>query len=310
MYLHLLRVSALVIVAAFISTSCNNEPIELRLNLEEGKTYTYTMTTSQQTEQSLMGDTMKMEQTMVFGYSMEVINVDESLNQTIHVMYDRIKMEQSSDNLSVVFDSHNPEAADTGMAAMLAKPFRALLGNGFTMVMAPDGSVSSVTGIESMVNAITARMGEGADLEEEILEDLRMQISEQFNEETLKANMEQGFRFYPDKPIKKGESWNVVQPMKTGLPMIIDTKYTLSKISGNKAIVKVNATIKADTEDPHIMGQLKLDGTQTGKLEIDIPTGLTSLGKMKQNINLVMSGMGMDMPAKIVSEITIEGKAR
>jgi hypothetical protein len=304
------KVFGIAITAGLMLTSCNLKPVDLKLNLEQGKTYTYTMTTTQHTEQVLMGETMKMDQTMIFGYSMDVKEVDADKNQTIHVKYDRIKMEQNSDNLSVVFDSQQPETADTGMAVMLAKPFRALLGNGFTMIIQPDGTVKSVTGIESMVNAIVARMSEGADLEAEVMEDIRMQISEQFNEEMLKANMEQGFRFYPDKPIKKGESWNVVQTMKSGLPMIIDTKYTLSKISGNTAYVNVDAKISADTTEQHFMGQITMDGKQTGKLEINIPTGLTTKGNLKQDINMKMTAMGMEMPAKLTSEIVIEGKAK
>jgi hypothetical protein len=267
------------------------------------------MSTEQKTEQEMMGQKMNMDQSMIFGYSMEVKEVDKDHNQTILVHYDRIKMEQKSENLNVLFDSELPETADTGMAAMLAKPFRALLGNGYTMVMQPDGSVTSITGIESMIEAIISKMTEGTDMPEENVAQMRQQMGMQFNEEMLKNNMEQGFRFYPSKPIKKGDTWNIKYTMKGGLPMIINTTYKLTKVSGSKAFVDVDATITVDSTQ-QMMGKVTMDGKQTGKIQIDIPSGLTTRADLKQDINMKMSAMGMEMPAKMSSTIVIEGKKK
>jgi len=304
-----IKVLCITLLAGLVAIGCMKKPLDLKLNLEKGKTYSYVMSTIQKTEQEMMGQKNNMDQSMVFGYSMEVKEVDKDHNHTILVKYDRIKMEQKSENLNVLFDSQLPETADTGMAAMLAKPFRALLGNGYTMVMKPDGTVNSITGIEGMIDAIISRMTAGTQMPEENIAQMREQMSMQFNEEMLKNNMEQGFRFYPSKPIKKGDTWNITYTMKGGLPMIINTTYKLTKVSGKTAYVDVDATINIDSTQ-QMMGKVTMDGKQTGKLEINIPSGLTTHAELKQDINMKMSAMGMEMPAKMSSTIVIEGKKK
>jgi len=185
---------------------------------------------------------------------------------------------------------------------MISKIFGGLIGQSFSMVVNKNGEVVEVKGMTEIFDNMIERVGL------DTMQGGKQAIAgfkEQFSDEQVKKNFSESFNMLPNKNIKIGDTWNISTDKSVmGMGIKTENTYTLKEIKGNQAIVDIVSTFLTDKTEEGMLA-MEMDGTQTGTLKIDINTGLTIEGDIKQMINgTQVGGQGMSMKINGIIKIT------
>lgn len=285
--------------------SGNGDAIELKFNLQKGNTYTYGMKTHFDIDMEMMGKEMKTSADMDFGFNMKVDDVDAAGNRLMSTTYDAIRFKMNAMGMDMGYDSKN--VGDTSkeniMQGMFRKIFGGMLGKTFKMTMSPKGEITKVEGMKELTESMLNNM----DLPEAEKEQARKQMEQSFSEDQIKQSFGQGFGFYPDKPVKVGDSWNkTLERDMSNMKMNIETKYTVKEIKDAVVILETKGVIKANGSDSVTVAKMDMSGDMKGIMEIDRSSGMAQKGNMDMDIKITIPGMSKPMAMK--ANITIEGK--
>ena len=283
-----------------------SDAVELKFNLEKGKTYVYAMKTHFDMNMEMMGKKMETGGDVDFGFKMKVEDVDAQGNRMLSNTYDAIRFRMNAMGVDMGYDSKNTgdTTKESMMSGMFRKIFSGMVGKTFKMTMSPSGEVSKIEGLTEMVQS----MSEHLDLPENMREKMSGQFKESFNEEQIKQSFQQGFGFYPGKPVKPGDSWT--KNMKTNMnkmAMDVDTKYTVKEIKDNTAFLELSAVLKAAGRDSaSVTSSMDIKGDSKGTMEIDLATGLNKHGRM--DMTMKISSPALQQPMDMKMTVNMEGK--
>ena len=300
--------ASLIIFSAF---SLNyGKKVDLKLNLKKGDKFYLLTIAEQDITQTMMGQEIKIGQTIEMGYDYDVVEVLSNGNYKIKSTYTKIVYKQDSQYGSVDYDSDNADSEASGQA----KAFAALKGLSFYFTCDEKGNVTDVEGTEDMLNAVIASYGD--ELPEEKKEEVRKSLKGQFGDKAMKSTLANVMNIYPEKAIKVGKSWSREINLNVGMPMTLANTWTLNSVKKGKALISVETTIKTnpEAEPMEVQGmsmKYDLSGTQTGEMTVDIKTGLTEKSVVDQEFGgkMIMSGgmlpEEMEVPITIISKITL-----
>ncbi|OJV52529.1 MAG: hypothetical protein BGO31_07725 [Bacteroidetes bacterium 43-16] len=247
----------------------------LKFNLKPGTAYSYDMDVLQKIEAAGTTSTNNL-------YSKYTFNVKEATegNAKMEVVYDLMRMEVKSAGNTMKMSSEDQTPESQAFRDMVNKPF--------SMIVSPEGKVVSIEGWESIDKTGTMKS------------------------EDLKQTMETSLNIFPDKPVKVGDTWK--KDMNTTMQMFkmnISSTYTLTEVKDNVATISLNSDISMLQGDAPSNGMdMNMKGTQKGKMEVDINTGMTLSGTITQDIKGEMKAQGQTMPMSITSDIKITGKQK
>ncbi len=286
------------------------EKVKLRVNLEEGETYSLTMSTTQNISQVIMGMDNEINQTIGFTIDMNVIDRTMNGNFDINMTYARVR--HSTDGMmgSFDYDSEDPNSEPTPQSMGYA----ALVDQSIGVIMDERGKINEVKKVEELVTNMIEffEVPEGPEKEE-----MKTMLEAEFNSEKMTQQFGNFTTVYPEKEMGVGESWTQDQSVDTGFPMTLTTTYTVTDISDSTVELDVKSTVAtSETAEPiENMGMemtYDLSGEQFGTVTIDRKTGLTIRSEIKQdfsglvdilpNVNLPE---GMSFPMTITSEVFI-----
>ena len=272
--------------------------MKLSFNPAMGTKYEYNMQTVQNIKQNVMGQDIPMETEMSSTYLMEIKN---KTPQEIHVQFTYLDFTflVSSSMMNLKYDSKNPTENTSEMDKILEKMFSTLISKPFTIVFTPDGSVKSLTGMETIVkNMLNAVSADG-----QVATQMGAQLSQQFNDESMKSMFGQLFNFYPDNAVKIGDSWDVKNSiLMNNMNLDTNTKNTLKGINTNNATIEVAGDIDMNMEGG------KLSGKQTGTMILDTTTGMPATSDMSQNMKGSINAQGMDIQMEMISKTKTSAK--
>ena len=283
----LFLVSGLTIVPA--------QQVKLSFNPEKGKKYEYQTETVQNVKQNVMGQEIPVEMEMNTKYLMEIKDKTPQ-ETTVQLTYEEMVYIISSPMMKMGYDSKNPVENPSDIDQMFSKMFDQMIGQSIVVVIAPDGSVKSVTGMdaigESMVSAIAA--------DGQMIAQLGAQMKQQYNDDAMKNMFEQMFKIYPENAVKAGNSWNINTSMMVN-NMITDlkTKYTLKSVSKNMATIAVNGEIEMN---PGAGMEGIITGTQTGTMTVDTKKGLPVASNVSQNMTGAIKVQGMEVQMELITK--------
>ena len=288
--------AAFVIGGLFAATASSaQKPVDLKFNLKKGENYSYATTMDIETKGNMGGKDMDVKNTV--GISYLFTNTGDSagwkkLNSTIT----RIGMNTNVAGMSINYDSDQPADSSDMVGAMLGKILGAMKNGQFIFTINEKGEVGSVTGFEEMMQKVMdAASGAGP----------MGNVGNAFNEENFKQNIQQSFNAYPGKPVKPGDSWtSTVNTNAGGAQMTSDITYTLESVEGNTATVKVDSKISSPQTD----SEATLNGTSTGSIKYDIPSGVAVDGDLDTNLDMNISRGGQSMPMSTDIRTKITGK--
>jgi len=297
-------VGLLVIVALLVSCGGGSKKLDLKLRLEPGKSYGAKMIADQTITQTLMGQTQTITQSIGMGYTYQVQSVDPDGSMWVKITYDWVSYKQDSPMGKVSYDSANPPAT----VPQAAIGYAALVGRGFSAKITPTGEMTDVRGADQMVAEILGAMNLPAGSARDQVEAL---LRTQLSDEALKDSFEKAALFYPDKPIAVGDSWSGQIALASGMPMILDTTWTLKARKNGVATVETRSDVRPNpgAKPLELAGMsisYELSGVQSGSMDLDEKTGWLLGGTLKQDVSGKVSAMGTSWPITIVSNIRFE----
>jgi len=282
----LFLLSGLIVVPA--------QQVKLSFNPEKGKKYVYQTEVVQNAKQNVMGQEIPVEMEINTTYLMEI--KDKTPQEImVQLTYEEMTYIISSPMMKMGYDSKNPVENPSDFDQMLSKMFDQMIGQPIVMVIAPDGSVKLLTGMdaigENMVSAIT---DDGP-----MIAQLGAQMKQQYNDAAMKNMFEQSFKTYPDNPVRVGNSWNMESTMMVNNMMAgFKTKYTLKSVSKNMATIAVDGEIEMN---PGEGMEGKISGTQIGTMIVDTKTGLSLTSEVSQNMKGELKVQGMDIQMEMIT---------
>jgi hypothetical protein len=302
---------ACCVLANVITVSCagQGEKLDLKLRLQEGKTYTLRMVNDQKIINTVQGREMEMNQKMSTDFAFDVQKVDETGDATIEVNFQAVSAEMESPMGKISYDSANP----TEVTHPMIKALAAMAGQSYTLVISERGEVKRVDGMKEMMSRII----ESLDLPDgQAKEMMKKQFESMFGDQATVEMTAQWFSMIPDQPVGLGDSWSKTVFETTRMPVIIESKWTLKERKGGIAVLAVESGIKSNPDaEPMEMGQMKitmdLSGEQSGTYELNESTGWIVSSRVTQKIsgNQIIEGSprgSMTIPMSMEMTVTLE----
>lgn len=270
----------------FLASCGGGEAVELKLNVAKGDSYACVVNMDQTVTTSAMGMNMKIDQDMEINQTLSVEEVAANGNVTFKNVMERFYMKQSMPMMGkpIVFDTDKPEEAGA-MGAMMGQYFSKMKGLTYVMEMDAHGKMLS-----SNLDEVYAQLG---------LDSLQQQGGSNNSN-----NVDQYMSQLPEKAIQVGDSY-VIESDKMGLGGYSSKNtYTVKEITSD--LVKLDVKTEFVKGEKPASGEVYMDlkGEQTGLVEIDRKTGMTLKSEIKQNLEMVVSSAGMEMPMKTSGTIT------
>lgn len=283
----------------------SNETVDLKFNLDKGKTYLYKMNNHFDIDMEMMGKKMSTGGDMDFGFKMKIDDVDNQGNKMISTTYDAIRFKVSTMGANIGYDSKN--AGDTTnenpASTMFRKMFGGMVGKTFKITMTPKGGITKIEGIKEIMQSVM----ENVNVPAEAKAQMEAQMQQSFSDDQVKQNFGFGFDFYPEKPVKIGDSWSKnLDRSINNMKMNMDMKYTLKDIKEKTVLIDVAGKIKTSGNESDKATGVNMNGDTKGSMEIDKATGTVNHCEMEMTIKGTVPGLSQPMDMK--SKITIEAK--
>lgn len=306
-------IPACFVLANLVMVSCAGpgEKVDLKLRLQEGKTYKLRMVNEQNTKLTAQGREMQMSQKMAMEFAFDAQKVDEAGDATIKVTFQRISTEIEGPMGKISYDSANPTEAGHPMV----KAFALMAGRSYTMVISDKGEVKKVDGIKEIMTS----MLDSLDIpDERMKETMKKQFENMFGEKATVEMTGQWFGMFPEQPVGVSDSWSKTVFESSRMPLIVENKWTLKERKGGNAVLAAESVIKSNPDaEPTEMGQMKvtvdMSGEQSGTYEIDESTGWIVSSRITQTISGEQRIEGgpaqegsMTIPISMESVITLE----
>ena len=297
------RLALLPLLLVLLAPARAQEPVDLRLRLDVGDSFTQRTTVQQDIEQTVMGTAQTIKQNIGITTRFDVEAATEDV-YGIRATYTGVRFEMNGPMGAVRYDSDSPPAEPNPMSAGYA----ALAGQSFTFTADPAGHVLAVEGIEAMLSVMVDAV---VATDEAQREAMKKSLEAQFGSEAVRGQLESTFALYPDAPVAVGDTWTREVALRAGMPMDLTNTYRLERVEGGEAVIAVTGTITTGDGPPMDMGGAKiafdLDGTQSGHVRLDRASGMVRGAEFEQAISgeAVVNG-SMTLPMEITSAIETE----
>jgi|GEM_PF-3950850 len=280
----------LAAILAMLAGACG-EPgpsVELRLHLRAGDVYrVWTVT-----EQTMAGaDSMRQSIGLATTYRVE--SLGDGGIATVRVSYDSASFAGSGPGGPV-----NITSADTlADIPPAAAGYLALVGHGFTMMLAPNGQVARIDGGDELRRSIAERLTGSNKFMAGVVDGYLRSI---FSDSALRASMEQSFALYPTRQSAVGDTWAREFRLAAPYPMVLESKYELTSRSGGIATVEMETAMesyeqKPDGSAPSLRFDYDLTGKQRGTIMIRESDGwVIESNAMQEFSGTIRQGSGMD----------------
>lgn len=282
--------------------------VNLKFDLKEGKTYKQTVTVSNNTKQTAMGQEMEFSSaTESVTYFKKAAAGNEE--NTYDLWYGDMTMEFTG-----MGSTNRISSTDTadGFGKFLGK----LTEEKFSAVITADGNIKEVIGLEELVNKIASESEGDSSQTAQVMQ----QMSQSVGDVGLERNLEYSLSIFPKGKVKRGDSWTRKHYTSTGMPIIVENTYTLKEINGDRAVLELEGTFSTDEENAE--GELQgmeatffFDGTRKGTLTVETETGWVISGKFEDDIAgsvtvepNAMVPEGTTVPMELITETVIIGE--
>ncbi|GEM_PF-1079075 len=282
-------------LAALISALSLPTPgskILLRLEPENGKKVSWFIDTEMNMKMTPPGMPQEMNLAMRNGIGLSLVvvsvaNETVTLSNTIDSM-SMIMTGMPGMDMNYRSTASNPN--DPNQAAM-EETLRPLLESKIVAIFSQLGKVQQLQGITELNEALGAGGGTAG-------------MSSNPYE-----NLQAFFPVYAAKKVSPGSTWvEEVELTNNGMPMNVAYTYTLLEVKDNIAKLGISALIDMPSSTFEQQGMsmtIAMKGTQTGEILVSTRDGFTQSATIRQEFQMDMVTMGMEMPAAISGTVRL-----
>jgi len=254
--------------------------VDIHWKLQKDQKVYQEMATKTSQAMKVMGMDVNQTQEQTFYFSWEVKDEDKDKNTTLLQRIEGVNLKIDIAGNPITYNSANPSSANNSLAEF----FKQLVGTEFKLTLDKDMKVVKVEGRDDFLK----KLGQANQTMEPLLKKV-------LNEEALKQMADPSFGMLPGKPVGKGETWTRDSRLSLGPIGSYKNsyKYTLDKVEGDKATIKVecNLTYEPPTEAgdglPFKIKSAKLTSKESGgSIVFDIAKGRLD----KQELKIKLEG--------------------
>ena len=270
-YKKIIATIVIVLLPGLLMNILAQKSVTLKYDVNAGDKYEYKLEIDQDIVFDAGGQTMALDQLMNFRMTS---NIDEKTGNEyiISTTVNAIKMTQSIFGMQITYDSEDPNSMQNPMAAKIGEEMNNIIGSDYTMTMDERGHVTNVDASDVSNDELINNISSGSN-----------------------------FAIYKEGSVSVGETWDGdVTPLDNS-DMKVAMKYTLLKVSSKEALLGLNGTITANSIDDQ---EMKMNGTMTGEMTVDVNTGWLIESVLNQEIELDIEQNGQKFPATISGTVT------
>ncbi len=318
-----MRVAAVewMIVAVLFTASIAafQTEVTLRYRWTKGETLRYRMT--QQSSSAVSGlpggiGDMTVDQTMTQVFRVVVEDVAADGTTTVQHTLESIGMEMNTPMGKTTYDSASADTAENPSTASFRRIFSAFIGEPFTLVLSPTGSIQKLEGFSRIAEKMFSTMPQDA-----AGVAVASALKATFNDDSMRQMVGQWFWQLSNRTVKVGDTWNTQGT--SGIPMFgsftTSMAATLKAIEGTGAEqvarIATQVTFKLDpaesAKNPMGLSMQIGDNTGEGEILFDIAKGRLLRSTTRTTMPMTLSGPGPDgtpmtMKLNVKSTMTVE----
>ncbi|WP_346238138.1 DUF6263 family protein [Niabella insulamsoli] len=272
------------------SVASAQKTYQLSFKPQSGNKYDVVTSVVSKVAQNVMGQDMNIDLKYNIDMLYEISN--KGAHKNLRMTYERLNMDMDAMGQKVRMDSDDPDTTNDA-----SKSFRALKGETVEVVLDAKGKVIEVNGQDKII----AKAG-GDAIQKQTLEGV-------LGEDALKNMLNQAFGFYPEHPVKVGDSWTDSMTLKVPYAIQAVNTYTLSKVEGNRGFIKSVSKLITGADSKitsyGIEMSLDLNGVFEGTSEIDLESGMFIHTEGRQNLKGNIEVQGQKIPMATATDISI-----
>ncbi|MEQ8847963.1 DUF6263 family protein [Botrimarina sp.] len=290
---HAARVLTLIAAVAPLAATAA-EPLVWKW--EEGESQRYKSTQSMQMTINA-GPAGKVqtetETTMAMTWSAKEVKPDDAA--VLEQQVERVAMSmQGPMGQGMKYDTAS-DAPPSGMAAMIAPTFEAMVAAPITLTMLPTGEITELSLPEEMTNAMGAMPG-GADMNQ-----------------MVKQSSQQGFVTFPKEPLEVGQSWTRQATASTPQmgELVTTTTYTYNgpKEVDGKQLESIGVTLDLDSGKNGGQGQMQMDFntvSSDGEILFDRESGKIVSSRLDAENEITMTMGAQSMTNSMTQQVRLD----
>ena len=304
------KLSVVVLFPIIISLLClgckRDQGVTLSFNPQEGKKYEFTQEVIQDIDMGNSGHLANLKNTSVFIYNAEVTEKDGK-NFILNMLIKRIKFDMSAVGAenTITYDSDKPDSVSEPATEFLSKIYSKIIDQPIAVTVNEKGEVVALSGVQQILNKLIAdTLWNSMPNAEQAKNYLKTNFSEDF----YKRSFSEMFNVLPGKEVSVGDAWEK-QHGKTLMEMNVDSKIKneLKGITSNTAVISTNGDINLASSGTQNSTGVKMTGTQTGTIKVDVATGLITESEIKHHASGSYTGT-IETPFKLTSTTKITSK--
>lgn len=306
-----MRKLATLLCAVLIVSSANGQKAKLSLNLEQDFSYKQINHSEVNINQDVYG--MKMNIVMVMdGSTSYLVKSVSKEGYEMELRYDWMSMTMELPQATMEFSSEKNDESDlfsSILAEMKGKPMK--------MKMDKRGKITEVEDVEAMWNAVIDQFDQFPQQERE---QVKSQILNAYGGKALSGSIEAFTAIFPEKRVKKGAQWNIINKTEAGMATTVTTDYTYEGMEGDYAIISGQGTVVTTDKDAYVETngmsmKYDLSGSSSSRIKMDKKSGWIYEAIVDQTIEgnatikaneQLPEGMTIPMTIKNETKITSE----
>ena len=204
----------LLAVALLAPFARAQDKLDLRLHFSKGDVHDMVINLDQTIDQTIQNSGQQTTQNITIGYTFTVDDVDDQGTASISVRYNSVVVHSKSQAGEVNYDSTQPGTYVPSVVGGLA----ALVGQGYSMKIAPSGTVTQVSGLDALLKIVLAKLSipEGP-----IRTAAELALKQRLDEQNVKASLASIFAPFPAEPVAIGQSWYHKTQLNLGFPLTV-----------------------------------------------------------------------------------------
>lgn len=296
----LVALLALLLALPLAAPDLSAQQVDLRWKYQAGEELLYRITVRQEATMAAQGSqTGSQIQTMRWTVDEVAANGDA----TVTVTTERMQINQVGPTGSIDYDSETMADSTSAQNAM----FGAIVDQSYTLVIAPDGTVKEVRGLEGMIDEMVAGFSP------DMASTARQQFSQMFNEESIKDMMQQSIQSFPTEPVGPSDTWETSYSMPVPMLGEITTtaSFTLDDVVARDgrqiAIISSTGTVSFGDAEGQLAGMVEMDdATVDSTMEFDVERGHVLSGTTETSMTMNLSAGGQPMSMEMANSMVME----
>lgn len=221
-----------------------NEKVALQYQFKKGDKFSYKLTTLTSNDQTVQADSTvksKSNQSAVYIFDFNVLNVDKDKNADLAVTISSMKIDADMNGQKISYDSKANNSSEVKSRFM---EYETITNTPFNVRLDADGNIVGVSNLDKMVEKLNSMQPN----KQKLTSDQKTQLKNNIGEGALKPITQLIFRELPNHPVGKDSVWTKDYPGSLAVFQLQNTaKFKVDdfvKVNGARA-AKVSAMLSA-----------------------------------------------------------------